>query len=733
MKHNSITRPRLYGSLSLPRLINQPTENSINHINRLACSALFALALLATASTVVADDRPAKPNVVLILTDDLGWQDVKCYDIDEPSPMETPNIDAFAKKGVMFWQGYSPTPVCSSSRCAIISGNHAARAQKTSILGGAPPTCNKRSRVMAPWYSGRMPADEMTIARALRQNGYTTGHSGKWHIAINHKAFPQPKDVGFDYSQSNRGARSGMDDRLAGFATTQEKDPFRLDENGFPFHQNNEDALTFMNESKDKPFFLYYATWLVHAPIHTRSQALLDKYTKRLGTDPAHTPTKDTPGQLNPFYCAMVEELDYYVGTIFNYLEETEDPRWPGHKLSENTYVIFTSDNGGMEGDPKERYTDNEPLARGKISAMEGGTRVPLLIAGPGIVAGVQTDVMANGLDFYPTILSMTKTPKPDQKNLDGCDLLPLLQNDPQDAQLVKHADGTTRDTMVWHFPHGVAMESTIRVGDYKLVRNYDHVNSPHTPHLELFRLYDSSGGKAVRVDIEEEKNLADSMPDRTAQLNAQLSAALSEMNASLPYFNHACSTPLPNAEKICTVQSHERNGQNVKITFRENGASVKRADLIYTLNGGQRYEEWHRAPATLKDGNVATATLPEGATHYYLNLVDENQFLRSYPEVRKKDKSFISSALSTQAQGQGKTMPADEGNAKRDKSMRKKKGNVDRNAPFNQWDTNKDDSLSLEEFQAGLKGKPRLEERFKKFDKNGDGKVSRAEFVGEK
>lgn len=723
---------------------------------------LFVLSLIALASAhsfaAPQTDRPAKPNVVLILTDDLGWQDVKCYDIDEPSPMETPNIDAFAKKGVLFWQGYSPTPVCSSSRCAILSGNHAARAQKTSIVGGAPPTGSKNTRVMAPWYSGRMPEDEMTIAKALRQNGYTTGHSGKWHIAISHKAFPQPKDVGFDYTRSSRGARRSMSDRLTEFATTEKDDAFRLDENGFPFHQTNEDALTFMNESKDKPFFLYYATWLVHAPIHTRSQALLEKYTKRLGPDSTNPPGKDTPGQKNPFYCAMVEELDYYVGTIFNYLEETEDPRWPGHKLSENTYVIFTSDNGGMEGSSEERYTDNEPLARGKISAMEGGTRVPLLIAGPGIGSGVQTDVMANGLDFYPTILSMTKTPRPAEKNLDGCDLLPLLQNNPQDAQLVKHADGSTRDMMVWHFPHGSAMESTIRVGDYKLVRNYDHVNNPGTEPLELYQLYDSSGGKAVRVDIEEKKNLAESMPDIASKLDAQLTSRLNEMDASLPYFNHAYPKPLPNAEKVCTVESHEKDGQNVKFTFRENGATVKRADLIYTRNGGQQYEEWHRAPATLKDGSVVTATLPDGATHYYLNLVDENQFLRSYPEVvsnrttapkkdkakkgkskkdkPKKIKSFAGSALSAAAENPNASMSGDKKDTtdrNKDMATKKKKGNADRNVPFDRWDVNKDEHLSLEEYQNGLKNKPGLEGRFKRFDKDGDGKVSRKEYVEKK
>ncbi len=654
-----------------------------------------------------ADQRPGKPNVVLILTDDLGWQDVKCYDIDEPSPMETPHIDAFAKKGVMFWQGYSPAPTCAPSRCAILSGNHPARAQKTHVVGGAPPAPNnKHSRMMDPWYSGRMPADEMTLAKALRGSGYTTGHSGKWHIAIDHRAFPQPEDVGFDFTQSNRGSRAAMKDRLEGFATSAANDPFRLDEDGYPFHQPNEDALAFLRENKDKPFFLYYATWLVHAPIHTRSQARLEKYARRLGIDPANTPKKDTPSQLNPFYCAMVEELDHYVGTIFDYLDETEDPRWPGHALSENTYVIFTSDNGGMEGGPTERYTDNEPLARGKISAMEGGTRVPLLIAGPGIPAGVQTNVLANGLDFYPTILSMTGTATPPKKNLDGCDLLPLLQNDPADPQLVKHANGTVRDAMVWHFPHGVALESTIRIGDYKLVRNYDHINNPSTAPLELFQLYDSSGGNAQRVDIEESQNLAEAMPERTEKMDEQLSAALTEMQASYPYYNHAHAGSLPNKEKVCSVESHERKDQRVRFTYRENGANVTHANLIYSLNGGQRYEEWFRKPAVLQGTNEVIVELPAGTTHYYLNLIDENQFLRSYPEVsgNKKSKTFSDAALSTQSENAASPMPA----SKRRKS--------DRNIPFNRWDVSKDEHLSLEEYEMGQAGGPNLEERFKRF-----------------
>ena len=601
----------------------------------------MAIGLLGVVGSVcVADARPSQPNILLLLTDDLGWQDVKCYDMDEPSPMETPNMDAFAKKGVMFWQAYSPAPTCSPSRCAIMSGNHPARAQKTHVVGGAPPRpINRHFRMMDPWYSGRMPADEFTLAKALKQKGYTTGQVGKWHIAINHHAFPQPEDVGFDYTRSNRGARSGMKNRLAGFATDNTDDPYRLDANGYPLHENNENALEFLRENKDKPFFLYYATWLVHAPIHTRSKGLLEKYVKKIGTDPRHTPKKDTPGQLNPFYAAMVEELDYYVGIIFDYLDQTEDPRWPGHMLSENTYIIFTSDNGGMEGGPDERYTDNNPLDRGKISAMEGGTRVPLIIAGPGIPKGVQTDVMANGLDFYPTILSMAGIAKPEGKQLDGCDLFPLLKQDPTDSPLVRETNGAVRDTMVWHFPHGAALESTIRIGDYKLIHNYDHVNNPSSEKLELYRLYDSSGSRQKRVDIEESRNLAQSMPDKTRAMFEKLTEVLTEMKASYPSYNPAFPGELPGKEKVPTVVSASTQGNQVKFAFKENGSKVARADLIYTLNGGERYEEWYRVPAKVNVNGFVSVDLPAGTTQYLINLIDENNFLVSYPTLGVSNK----------------------------------------------------------------------------------------------
>ena len=605
----------------------------MNHLKFTSLGAWLALLCIlpATLSTAAATERPAKPNIILLLTDDLGWQDVKCYDIDEPSPMETPNLDALAKRGVLFWQAYSPAPTCAPSRAAILSGDHPARAQMTHVSGGKPPHAHSDGwAILSPWYSARMPAATVTIAEALKTNGYTTGHSGKWHVAMRHHGYPQPEDQGFDYTRNSRGVQSGMKNRLTGFATRDANDPYRLDANGFPFDQTTEDAMTFVRENQDKPFFLYFASWLVHTPIMMHSEQLLRKYERKLGVEitAAHQQGWTKAGQTNPFYCAMVEQLDYYVGRLFDYLQNTDDPRWPGHKLIENTYIIFSSDNGGMEGHPGEIITDNYPLDRGKISAMEGGTRVPLIIAGANVPRGVQSEVMVNGLDFYPTILALTGTDKPAGKQFDGLDISTLLLQDPTDASLIRTADGTVRDTMLWHFPNSAAQESALRIGDYKLVRNYNA-----QPELELYRLYDSESGQQNRADIEEAHNLATKLPEKTAAMNRELTEVLTQMKASYPYYNPHCQR-LPLHTQVPTVRSNSRAGDSVLFVYQEHGAQVVRANLLYTCNGGDFYEEWFRQPATLLPGGKVSAQLPQGTSHYLINLIDENNFLVSYPRM---------------------------------------------------------------------------------------------------
>ncbi|WP_442506764.1 sulfatase [Novipirellula sp. SH528] len=604
----------------------------------------FSLVIVAALFVGVAfadEGRPEKPNVLLVLADDLGWQDVKCYDIDEPSPYETPNIDGLAKEGVMFWQGYSPAPVCAPARCAILSGIHPARAQKTNVRGGTPPAPRhlSASRVMDPWQTARLSMDEPTIAQVLQENGYATGHSGKWHMNMTPKSEPLPKNVGFDWSRESMGvARDMIPNRVKGFSSDAADDPWQLDAKGYPKNEIFEDAVDFMEEHRDHPFFLFCAARLVHAPIQTRSKALLEKYCKKLGLPfPKGPGPIALPGQQNPYYCAMVEEFDYYVGNLLSYLDTTDDPRWPGHKLRENTYIVFTSDNGGMEQLRGDVITDNYPLDGGKIRLEEGGTRVPLIIVGPNIPANTQTDVMANGLDFFPTILSMTGTAAPENQHFDGCDLFPLLTQSPQDPTLVKQQDGRVRETMMWHFPHGVAMYSTLRVGDFKLVRNYDYINNPQLDSaLELYQLYETRDGKSQRVDIEESKNLVSSMPEKAQRINAQLTEILTEMNASYAYFNPVYNGDLPHKENVPTVTSEERVGNVARVKFKENGAKVVRGELMYTTLGGQPNEEWFSAPAVVEDGTVV-ASLPSGTTHYIFNIIDENNYLVSYPPVKSQ------------------------------------------------------------------------------------------------
>ena len=607
------------------------------------------VSLLSWAATASASaPRPEKPNVVLLLTDDLGWQDVTCYDIDEPSPMETPNIDALAKKGVMFWQAYSPAPVCAPSRAAILTGQHPARIGMTSVSGGVAPPHFRRPTTgqTSPWNSGRMPLAATTLAEAMRAEGYATGHSGKWHLA------PEPEQHGFDTSCQNRGVQGGMPNRLTGFATRAANDPFRLDENGFPFDIPQDAALKFLEAKKDQPFFLYYATWLVHGPISMKSEQLLQKYVKKLGVElkPEHRDTWRQGGQSNPFYCAMVEQLDYYMGQVFGYLEATDDPRWPGHKLIENTYIIFTSDNGGMENLPEHRFTENAPLANGKISSKEGGIRVPLVITGPGIPAGVQTDVMVNGLDFYPTILSLIGADKPQSAIFDGCDLATLLTGDATDPTLIREADGSVRDTMIWHFPQ-MENSTAIRVGDYKLRRSSGAGPRP----LELYRLYRTEGGKQVRADIEEAHNLAAEMPEKANELEALRAKLVAEVNGRYGYYNPDWPGELAEKETAPRILSHQQSGRNLTVVYENRGAKVVYADLFYTRVDGGGREEWLRADMALKGNNQAIVSLPEEASHYFVNLVDENSFLVVYPKIdaptlQQQEKPFSAAALTVES-----------------------------------------------------------------------------------
>ena len=189
---------------------------------------------------------------------------------------------------------------------------------------------------------------------------------------------------------------------------------------------------------------------------------------------------------------------------------------------------------------------------------------------------------------------------------------------------------------MMWHFPHS-SFQSTLRIGDYKFIRNYDYKNNPRTSEFELYKLYNSSTGEAKRVDIEEVNNLAKADPKKTKEMNAELTSILTEMKASYPSYNPHYKKDLEHKETVPNVISeHKKNGK-VTFKYKENGAKMIKANIIYTTNGGHKYEEWYKADAEINDNFTITAVLPKGTTHYLINLIDEHNFLVSYPEMPSK------------------------------------------------------------------------------------------------
>ena len=214
-------------------------------------------------------NRPERPNVVIILADDLGWQDVGCYDIDEPTPMETHNIDALAKRGVLFRRNILSSHM-APTRIAIMASNILRLLRRPMWWEEIHTPYNKTVHsLMDPWYSGRMKLSEITIAEALKTNGYSTGHSGKWHMAIDHNAFPQPEDQGFDFTRHDLGeSRAMKPHRLTGFATKSKNDPYRLDADGFPKDQMTLMQLTSCRRAKRTHSFILRRLVGSH-PIHS--------------------------------------------------------------------------------------------------------------------------------------------------------------------------------------------------------------------------------------------------------------------------------------------------------------------------------------------------------------------------------------------------------------------------------------------------------------------------------
>jgi arylsulfatase A len=394
----------------------------------------FYLTLFAVASHLsLAHGAVEKPNFILINVDDLGWSDLACFG---SKFYETPHIDGLAADGMRFTDAYAACAVCSPTRAALMTGRYPARLGVTDWIrarfqgGKIPPdkknpsgwVGGKGSRVLCPANALWMESSELTIAELLKSAGYRTCHIGKWHLGAE-DWYPEKQGFDENYGGCDYGQPPSYHDpfsnrKLAGIhgLPGREKGQYLTD-------READEALGFIGRNKDRPFFLYFANYAVHTPIQAK-QSLLKKYKQKA--------TQVRGRQRNAAYATMVESVDQAVGRIRAKLEEL--------KISGNTVIIFTSDNGGLLGP-----TDNTPLRSGKGYPYEGGVRVPLIVHWPGITRAKSVSaVPVSSIDYFPTICQAAGIKPPAGLVIDGVNLMPVL----------KGGDSLDREDIFWHFPH---------------------------------------------------------------------------------------------------------------------------------------------------------------------------------------------------------------------------------------------------------------------------------------
>jgi len=448
-------------------------------------SRVVLFALFVQASPVM-----AKPNVVLIVADDLGWADLGCYG---STFHKTPHLDRMALAGMKFSEAYAACPVCSPTRAAMLTGKHPARLQITDWIPGRP---NRPEQIVnRSAFRNELPLNEITLAEAFKTAGYATAHIGKWHLGGDGFG---PKEQGFDINIA--GDHTGTP--LSYFAPFQNKGRFmpgleKAEAGEYLTDRLTSEAETFLRANAQKPFFLYLPHYGVHTPMRAKAE-----WVKKYADKPAFGK------QSNAVYAAMLESLDDSVGRVRKLLDEL--------KIRDNTIVIFTSDNGGLatlEGQANPP-TFNGPLREGKGYLYEGGIRVPLLAVGPGIKPG-SSSVPVTSQDFFPTLCELCDIPL--SAKLDGVNIVPLLHG----------GDAPKRDALYWHYPHyanqGSRPGGAIRDGQYKLIEYYER------NRRELFDL---------KSDFRESQNLIEAKPEIAKALTAKLAAWRIEVGAQMPVPN---------------------------------------------------------------------------------------------------------------------------------------------------------------------------------------------------
>ena len=482
--------------------------------------ALLTALLLAPLAALAAD----RPNVVLILADDLGARDLGCFG---STFHETPSLDRLAARGVRLTNAYAASPLCSPTRASIMVGQHPAR------TGITAPGCHLAkvhlkkqllsgdTRVHLARSVTRLKPDFHTLAEALKDAGYATAHFGKWHLGQNMAPGDayEPRDQGFDGDWPHTPRAPGPG---GGYFAPWKfiGDPAVSDEAGRHVDERMADeAGEFIRATKGRPFFVNFWLFSVHSPWNARTD-LIEHFKSK--TDPAIP-------QKNPLYAAMVKSMDDAVGRLLRHLDESGE--------ADNTLVVFWSDNGGYAYPPKqtdpEGYADipatsNLPYRSGKASLYEGGTRIPGIVVWPGRVkAGTTADFLMQSTDLYPTLINACGASFTPGQKVDGFD---------QTAALMGGA--APRTQIFCHFPHGDAPRdavmdgfyagSSIREGDFKLIRFYARADDG-SDELELYDLSRDPG---------ERHNLAGEKPDLATTLNDLLQRSLMENKAVIPLLN---------------------------------------------------------------------------------------------------------------------------------------------------------------------------------------------------
>lgn len=472
-----------------------------------AIQFLFVVLLLTNIAT--AQTKLAKPNIVFILADDLGWMDIA---VNGSTYYETPNIDRLAKRGMIFSNAYTANPLCSPTRASILSGQYPARLHFTTPGGHLEPNPNAPlmkdkapawNKVVTPASRTFMPLETFTIAEKLKTVGYTTGFIGKWHLGQNPYS---PEAQGFDFNVAG-GPNPGPPNYFSPYKIKNLPDGPPKE---YITDRITDEALKYIETKKDTSFFLCLWEFAVHAPFQSKLK-YVNYFKDKI--DPRGK-------QNNPIMAGMIKSLDESVGRIIDKLDELH--------LTENTMIIFYSDNGGNMYDiiDGKDATNNYPLKYGKGNIHEGGVRVPLIISWPNkIQPNSKSDEIISSIDFYPTLLDVASAKKEENQILDGVSLLPVLTKNQK----------LDREAIFCHFPHYITAtnnypSTSVRKGDWKLIRFYGEGKN----QTDTYKLYN------LKDDIGENNDLAAKMPKKVKELKALIIKHVKHVDGIFPVPNPA-------------------------------------------------------------------------------------------------------------------------------------------------------------------------------------------------